>query len=511
MSGIDCYDVDLESCLVGAGDGMVTAEEVAEYAAMHADRFQKELEEVFQRPLPWALDDLRPETQFDADLRQRIDSFIALVDNQLTVQGFEKGTDAYDERMAASLFCFQLYPSANVGLQHQDFYREITAELESLGLTRIRVYLEEQGGLSSRRGKCRLEPLSALESLASGRGCCMEKTKVLYALFRRAGIEAAVLEIIFREEDVERVVPSFITRNPFLLEGLKGMFQVVEPTYYNHWAVGVRFGGRTRIFDPSIAHMDARHDRYRVVSPRRALAQDFFQKAMVAGSSEGGDVVRRFANMGNAIAPNEPMGIHISGMVEMLDGQYQSALTFFERVLSVAPTFSMAWEQMGVCYIAMDDYESAVEVYTEMLQRNPRMWKRVFAPLRQALVAASKKRWQSTLAEALLSEELNLQPHGMEATFRLAALLWQAGEKMEAQDFVRAVVVLLKDHQVPLSKHAQRFLDDMIQILPQEMRCDLQIRGSLLIINELRQLDARRSIRTPGTFLDTERIDPEAK
>ncbi|MDO8461992.1 MAG: hypothetical protein Q7S98_03930, partial [Deltaproteobacteria bacterium] len=84
----------------GSQDGEIDPREVYEYLMDHADQYRDLVNGLGGKPLPWELDDFDPETNFDAEIRAKVQGAIDSLDKILRQQGLKPGTDPYKEKMA---------------------------------------------------------------------------------------------------------------------------------------------------------------------------------------------------------------------------------------------------------------------------------------------------------------------------------------------------------------------------------------------------------------------------
>lgn len=230
----------------GAGDGVLEEREVIGYALDHFERFPEIAGEITGRPIPWSLDDHDPTTTFDAEIRAKTQAAITTLDRLLRTQGVAPGTLLYRERLAVGLFYFAVFPdtTATIAADRPGLLQR-TAELQSLGLTAFQDALFRQGGLGTLLTYAdAAEEATALETLRTKRGFCTERSKVVFAVFRMAGLDPQFASL--RWQDLQ----STRDAKPFSRDG--------------HMVVALRLGHRYRLFEPSLTNVssDARYPNF---------------------------------------------------------------------------------------------------------------------------------------------------------------------------------------------------------------------------------------------------------
>lgn len=219
---------------VHKGDHKIDGTEVLNYALEHYERYQLAIKETTGYIVPWSLDDLNPATDFDAKIRDKVSRAITAFKQILTEKGLKAGTNRYNELLGVSLLGFAwMSPPNHVIMSIRTVVKQ---ELEREGLSEVFGYLERSGGLAlAEMGKdCELEA-TALESLANVCGWCSEKSKILYAVFRAAGLRPKPLDVLLGYEyNDKKKQPGAV-----------------------HQSVALTLGGKVRIFDAAMKRSDA--------------------------------------------------------------------------------------------------------------------------------------------------------------------------------------------------------------------------------------------------------------
>ena len=198
-TGFICEDVTQKSCYKNI-KGVVEATEVYDYVLNRDQKYAQFLKGVLGQPVPWALDDLDVSTDFDQQIRDKIESVIALIKNDLSKQGIHAKNPEYKKRLAIALIYFVTIPSKlqydqtleEIKVLYEEYDNEYShiisdyyhlTELETLGLNTFRTYLSENGGIGL-NDTALVEEYSALDAIRLGKAACTEYAKILpaYAL-----------------------------------------------------------------------------------------------------------------------------------------------------------------------------------------------------------------------------------------------------------------------------------------------------------------------------------------
>lgn len=172
----------LERFSVGKGDGEIECEEIAEVTLDRYETYAPFIEEVTGRQIPWVLKETR-----------KIDEAIEHLKNAIQRQGFHPGENEFDGRLFAGLYVFANAPQKEALplLKERDFHfwRNLFSPLMMDGLGDFAEWVQMEGGLGL--GFTREDfPVegTAEEALQQPLGFCTERSKVLYAVLRRAGL-----------------------------------------------------------------------------------------------------------------------------------------------------------------------------------------------------------------------------------------------------------------------------------------------------------------------------------
>lgn len=189
--------------------------------------------------------------------------------------------------------------------------------------------------------------------------------------------------------------------------------------------------------------------------------------------------------------PDEPYGYYRRGMIYYNMQQYEKALADFIEYARLAPRALEAYEQQFLCYLALDQYDKAVEVSKTALDMQPHNYRlqynHAFSELLIGHLPAAKVGFHAALDLAPAHEELLLRIH---------QALTEHAPPAERQDwFVKATV--RHGNASPMLKGLladiyleEGHVDDALQLTQDVLRLDHQRPfGYLLGIKALCLLD----------------------
>lgn len=216
-------------------------EDIWEVAFANYEKYQRLIEGVTRQPLPWSIVDDNILTRHDLYLKQSGEAAITLLKKILVAQGFQTDTPEYEERLAVGLFYFACAPSPLRMHAYRSSIQDIfpgMEELKSLALGDFYQYILDHGGwgisfLNYEKGI--QGEFSALESFQKGIGACTEVSKLLFSLFKLAGLKPRLVFLL--AQDVLDVLTPLLREKP-------------QVEVWGHMAVGMQWGKRWRYFDP---------------------------------------------------------------------------------------------------------------------------------------------------------------------------------------------------------------------------------------------------------------------
>lgn len=260
------------------GNNDITCAEINDLAIEHPERYHEYLRLISGREVPWLLDDFNDETDFDRKIREKIDTATGWFEQRLREQGFEPRSSEYDQRLSIALYHFAHLPTAKQikaisggDIQHFEIFRE---EFYNLGFISIYEKLIRSGGLGlmTFSGDAVLEA-TALEALSKkGKGLCTERTKILYAVFKRAGLDAR-----FGLMPVRNVKKANYKVSELFSASVAPPF-AEEDYLTGHALVGVKIGDEVRYFEPNtpIGIVDFYQEFTQPITPREFYQTDIY-------------------------------------------------------------------------------------------------------------------------------------------------------------------------------------------------------------------------------------------
>ncbi len=254
--GIKKTEIDLD------GDGSISNFEIMETALRYPQKYHRQISSIAGRSIPWLLDDYDPSTIADKKIREDADAFMAKVKARLTQQGLKPSDDLYKTSLANAIYAYVYTPTKE---QFEKAYGEdrggynlFRDEFYYMGMPTIYDDMITSGGLGLPIVPIDAElEATALETIQKGRGLCTERSKVIFALFERAGLNPVFARMTGR--DVEKST----------LDHFSALGTPIEPPYSErdytegHIIVGIPTGRKMLYFEPNVpSHMGDMFDDY---------------------------------------------------------------------------------------------------------------------------------------------------------------------------------------------------------------------------------------------------------
>lgn len=240
--GIHCQDKQAKSCIKGAGDHIIDAQEVCAYVLNNYERFQKLIATTMRGHVPWVLDDFDPKTNFDTNVRKRVYATIAEVRRLLKEKRVPKGTIEYQNKLATAIYCFGVTP--DVEKLHLEVVAILTNELKKAGLLEFKKYLDNNRGLAPHRfDLAGLTVYDALNALERRSGRCTERSEILFAILKMAGFSPFFVSVDPR---------NLVIDDPRIRARIRANSQ-------KHICVGLKIGDKIRLFEPNGINSNANY------------------------------------------------------------------------------------------------------------------------------------------------------------------------------------------------------------------------------------------------------------
>jgi tetratricopeptide (TPR) repeat protein len=149
----------------------------------------------------------------------------------------------------------------------------------------------------------------------------------------------------------------------------------------------------------------------------------------------------------SAAEPANAAYLYWLGRLDYDAGKYASAITRLERVISLDPAYIRAYDNLGLCYEALNEPEKAVAQYREAIRRARLLgepWPWPFLNLG----VLQRKEGSPAEAEALFREALTIDPN-------FAPALYQLGTVLEDEDKPDDAIAMLQKSTVADPSYAE--------------------------------------------------------
>lgn len=254
--GIKKTEIDLD------GDGNISNFEIVETALRHPQKYHHQISSIAGRSIPWLLDDYDASTIADKKIREDADAFIAKVKARLRQQGLKPSDNLYKTSLANAIYAYVYTPTKEQFEKSygddRNGYNLFRDEFYYMGMPMIYDDMITSGGLGLPilPRDAELEA-TALETIQKGRGLCTERSKVIFALFERAGLNPVFARMTAR--DVEKSV-----FDQFNVLGASVQPPYSETDYTEgHIIVGIPTSRKMVYFEPNVpGHMGDMFDDY---------------------------------------------------------------------------------------------------------------------------------------------------------------------------------------------------------------------------------------------------------
>lgn len=159
--------------------------------------------------------------------------------------------------------------------------------------------------------------------------------------------------------------------------------------------------------------------------------QSRYELAIAYISMNHGDWARPELERLTQADPANPLYQYWMGRVEYDSGQYAAAVKRFQEVIDADDTFMKAFDNLGLCYEALNEPEQAILAYRKAIALNrtskaPSAWPSL------NLGTLLRTRGELVEAEALLHEAVKYEPTSANAQYQLGVLLEQQEHLEEA-------------------------------------------------------------------------------
>ncbi len=343
----------------GQGNGMLEACEIYEFALDRYDSYKEIVEGIAEGPVPWTLNEQGPPTVKGNEIRAKVQHAIAELKKILDKQQPPLDPQTYQEKMAVGLFYFVLFPShplliLNNKLQLLDFSKELADP--NLGLNEFQDYLFYSSGLgnSETSGDAPLES-TPLETIRTKTGWCTEWSKVLYAVFRLAGLKPFFVWTSLQDDP-----PAFIR------DKLNDRFAL------GHVYIGLKIGDRFRYFDPSFQKTNIQYKNNYHWGLIHYLSGDFLNR--------GRDIIHHQNKLSEGIEnthkaikfdPNHPVNHNNLAMYLMRDGKIKEAIAEMKRAAQLGAKEKLYQLNLSLALLQGKELDAGIQAAQEVIALDP--------------------------------------------------------------------------------------------------------------------------------------------
>jgi len=326
--------------------------EVLEHVTDRYERYRRLIESYTGYPLSWVID--------DPAIKARVAEAIGRIEAILRSQGLRPKTATYEEKLAVALFYFADFPEAPKDRSFSTpIALERTSELPKIGLQDFQKFLFEKGGLglASHPEAEKLEELSADEAIRKKRSKCTDKSKVLFAVLREAGLRPRYVKVLNRE----------------LLRIARTVGIVVSPDSrdIDHVALHMTFGGRTRILDLQIFNSDAVFKDYYLLTPLQFLSSERTNRGF--GLLHVGKLDKATLEFREAVRLEPESALAHLGLCQALANQkrFPDAEQECQEAIRNQPDTASPYIGLGLVLMQAQNFEKAGEHFAKAVAIDP--------------------------------------------------------------------------------------------------------------------------------------------
>ena len=357
--------------LVGKGDGNITPPEIYERAldlferSPQNEKYRRIVEEFAGSPIPWLLDDFDPSTSFDASIRTKTSEAISKVRQVLESLNIKPEKDPYNyhEKMAVSLYYFVYFPQDQGSLrENRADLLEGASDLATMGLGRFRDWLFEKGGLGlGYVTEDSLVEAPALKALQDRKGWCTEKSKVLYAVYRMAGLKPVFVFTTLsemgeklKERGAKEIPQSYRTQ---------GHIYLGVPLTNHEW----------RYFDLAMQDTHAQYANFYHLRLSHYLASDKSNYGVSLFQQQDLEKALEILKEASSIDPKQSTPWNNLCFLHVSKGELEAALDDCKKATQLMPRFAPSQVNLGGVLTAMKRFGEAERYYREAIRLDPEL------------------------------------------------------------------------------------------------------------------------------------------
>lgn len=421
--------------LLYADNGTIEECEVAEHILDRWDHdagYRKLAHDLIGKEVPLDLS-----TAYQEDAKKVIQQLRSL----LEAQGLSPERNRFKIRLATGLFYFALFPTDPSWLHSHPELKEVLEkllpELDEIGLKVFRDTLYNKGGwglIENREDG--LDELSVQETLKQKRGWCTEQSKVLYALFKLAGLEPFFVYARIAEMD----------------EVLKGYNRPVPniARLDDHIFIGIQLRNRRRYFDASIILSKAEYPNYYPLRLRQYLAADLSNQARHLGQRHQTTEAVELMKTAAFLWPDANVILQNSAMFAADLDDLENAQQILTRLEKLYPDDTRVHTIKGIILQKQGKLRSAATAYNAAILKDPKN------PIPYLRLGQMHILYTSDIHTAFraLSTAAELDPLNAMTQNDLGALLLTLGKEAEAEAAFKRAIDLGIDNGFPFANLA---------------------------------------------------------
>lgn len=410
--GVSCEDIDK----AGDGNGVVSPNDILDFALNDYEKFRGEIEGVFKSPLTFVLNDNDPSTNLDEKVRERTDKTIVFLRELV---GGEK-----DKVFLEGLFHLTAVPDSATISQHSDEFEKETSRLTKNGLSKFRDYLRENGGFYLLKGGDKSKEYSALKAIENQWGECSENSKILFAIFKRAGYKPVFVLTDIREEGSKKPEP--------------------------HLCVGVYIESKLQIFDPSNNEPDAHYEKYRVLSLREFVSLEFRDRGVIALENGNRDKAFKLFSKSVQLDNRSVEARYCLGIALLTKDQPLEAILNLKKAIKLEPDYANTYVGMASALARVDQKKEAIDNLALYYKKKKD--------------ASYDSQTEKFLSSMLAKSRNGVQKEDVEgeSILIIACGLWMAGQVKASKDLIDRLATT-----VDVTDTLEERFGDIVKIMPE--------------------------------------------
>ncbi|MFH1357855.1 MAG: hypothetical protein ABII18_12075 [bacterium] len=351
-----CPENDASYCLQGQRDAIIQKAEVFEYALKHPSKYYSTIQNIFGHPIPWALDDKNPQTNFDYNVRYAVEGTISSIKEILKTKGLTEDSSEYKKLMAIGLFCRLITPAQSETLEGTSNWQVILSFLEKHGFKELESYLSGVGGFAIQGSKDSVSELTALDTLYHQKGECTELSYVLFTMLEMAGFSP-----IFVNTTGESIIKSF----PDKLESMQDDYMI------GHVYVGLDIDGEKLFLDPGMKAINPTYDYYYEVGLRQTYNTFLTNSAIQMMGKMRFDQAETLLDQTLILDSNDDCALLDYGHMYLSLGDYEQARYYATLAIQNNPRDSRTYLSMALINLEEKNYEGVIENANIVIKQSP--------------------------------------------------------------------------------------------------------------------------------------------